>query len=256
MTVLIDPPRWPGHGRLWSHLVSDLSYEELHAFANRLGIPERAFHRDHYDVPARFYDQAIAAAPNPPPAATSSPASPLLAAAAAELSCWPQFCCGGASGSRRRGAQKAGTPPPRTWAASGRRAGGVGLAAVAVLLAAVPAAAHPVRVAGAPKKRAPHRHEPGRPPAARAGGVELLAAVRRRVRFGRRAGREGSEFADEGYSVSYGQHYRLDPVVGRDQVVDLPDRDHRRALRGRVDDAAALQDIVQYEEATGPQSNN
>ncbi|GAA1702355.1 DUF4031 domain-containing protein [Fodinicola feengrottensis] len=65
MTVLIDPPRWPGHGRLWSHLVSDLSYEELHAFANRLGIPERAFHRDHYDVPARFYDQAIAAGAEP-----------------------------------------------------------------------------------------------------------------------------------------------------------------------------------------------
>ncbi|MFD3626224.1 DUF4031 domain-containing protein, partial [Streptomyces sp. NPDC058698] len=25
MTVYIDPPTWPGHGRLWSHLVSDLS---------------------------------------------------------------------------------------------------------------------------------------------------------------------------------------------------------------------------------------
>ncbi|NUS53778.1 MAG: DUF4031 domain-containing protein, partial [Streptomycetaceae bacterium] len=33
MTVLIDPPTWPGHGRMWSHLVSDVSYDELHTFA-------------------------------------------------------------------------------------------------------------------------------------------------------------------------------------------------------------------------------
>ena len=33
MTVYIDAPTWPGHGRLWSHLVSDVSYAELHAFA-------------------------------------------------------------------------------------------------------------------------------------------------------------------------------------------------------------------------------
>ena len=33
MTVYIDPPTWPGHGRLWSHLVSDTSYAELHEFA-------------------------------------------------------------------------------------------------------------------------------------------------------------------------------------------------------------------------------
>ena len=50
VTVYIDPPTWPGHGRLWSHLVSDTSYEELHAFAAGLGIPRRAFERDHYDV--------------------------------------------------------------------------------------------------------------------------------------------------------------------------------------------------------------
>ena len=35
VTVLIDPPRWPAHGRVWSHLVSDESYDELHAFAAR-----------------------------------------------------------------------------------------------------------------------------------------------------------------------------------------------------------------------------
>ncbi|ARQ70085.1 DUF4031 domain-containing protein [Streptomyces marincola] len=60
MTVLIDPPTWPGHGRMWSHLVSDVSFAELHAFAARLGAPPRAFERDHYDVPAERYRAAVA----------------------------------------------------------------------------------------------------------------------------------------------------------------------------------------------------
>ena len=61
MTVYIDPPIWPGHGRLWSHLISDESYAELHAFARLLGIPERAFERDHYDVIEERYASALAA---------------------------------------------------------------------------------------------------------------------------------------------------------------------------------------------------
>ena len=61
MTVYIDPPTWPGHGRLWSHLISDESYAELHAFARLLGIPERAFERDHYDVIEERYASALAA---------------------------------------------------------------------------------------------------------------------------------------------------------------------------------------------------
>ena len=65
MAVLIDPPRWPGRGRLWSHLVSDVSYDELHAFAERLGVPRRAFDRDHYDIPARHYEEALAAGAEP-----------------------------------------------------------------------------------------------------------------------------------------------------------------------------------------------
>jgi Protein of unknown function (DUF4031) len=56
--ILVDEPRWPAHGRLWSHLVSDTSYEELHAFAARLGVPRRGFDRDHYDIPASVFDQA------------------------------------------------------------------------------------------------------------------------------------------------------------------------------------------------------
>jgi predicted metal-dependent HD superfamily phosphohydrolase len=60
MAILIDPPAWPAHGTLWSHLVSDTDYEELHAFAARLGVPRRGFDLDHYDVPAARYEQAIA----------------------------------------------------------------------------------------------------------------------------------------------------------------------------------------------------
>ena len=59
--ILIDPPNAPGRGRLWSHLASDTSYDELHAFAQALGIPERGFDRDHYDVPAERYDDVVAA---------------------------------------------------------------------------------------------------------------------------------------------------------------------------------------------------
>ncbi|MEU5087401.1 DUF4031 domain-containing protein [Streptomyces sp. NPDC021356] len=61
MTVYIDPPTWPGHGRMWSHLVSDDSYGELHGFAAALGVPARAFERDHYDLPAHRYPDAVAA---------------------------------------------------------------------------------------------------------------------------------------------------------------------------------------------------
>ncbi|MBT2385451.1 DUF4031 domain-containing protein [Streptomyces sp. ISL-11] len=59
MTLYIDPPTWPGHGRMWSHLISDLSFDELHAFAARLGAPPRAFDRDHYDVPSTSYGLAV-----------------------------------------------------------------------------------------------------------------------------------------------------------------------------------------------------
>lgn len=61
MTLYIDPPTWPGHGRMWSHLVSDVSYEELHAFAAAIGAPHRAFERDHYDIPSDRYADAVAA---------------------------------------------------------------------------------------------------------------------------------------------------------------------------------------------------
>jgi hypothetical protein len=59
MSILVDEPRWPARGRLWSHLVSDLSYEELHVFAEMLGTPRRAFDRDHYDIPASRFQPAL-----------------------------------------------------------------------------------------------------------------------------------------------------------------------------------------------------
>ncbi len=61
MTIYVDSPTWPGHGRLWSHLISDDSYAELHAFAADLGIPRRSFERDHYDVLAERFDTVVAA---------------------------------------------------------------------------------------------------------------------------------------------------------------------------------------------------
>jgi len=59
--ILIDPPIWSAHGRRWSHLVSDLSLRELHAFATAVGVPERAFEGDHYDVPEDRYAQIVRA---------------------------------------------------------------------------------------------------------------------------------------------------------------------------------------------------
>ena len=74
MTVYIDPPAWPGHGRLWSHLISDVSFEELHAFAGKLDVPRRAFERDlpqvldfartggtPIDIPSHRYADVVAA---------------------------------------------------------------------------------------------------------------------------------------------------------------------------------------------------
>lgn len=61
MTVLIDKPQWPAHESLWSHIVSDTSLEELHHFAQSVGLPERSFDLDHYDVPEHRYADILAA---------------------------------------------------------------------------------------------------------------------------------------------------------------------------------------------------
>ena len=59
MAIYIDPPLWPAHGTLWSHLVSDTSYGELHAFAAQAGFPRRSFDLDHYDVPESQHTWAV-----------------------------------------------------------------------------------------------------------------------------------------------------------------------------------------------------
>lgn len=59
--IVIDPPAVERWGRLWSHLASDSSYAELHDFATRLGVPDRAFDRDHYDIPGDRYADLVAA---------------------------------------------------------------------------------------------------------------------------------------------------------------------------------------------------
>lgn len=65
--ILVDDAIWPSRGRRFAHLVSDSSYAELHEFAARLGLPERAFHRDHYDVPAELREAAIVLGADPVP---------------------------------------------------------------------------------------------------------------------------------------------------------------------------------------------
>lgn len=65
--MLIDEPRWHHLGRVWSHLVSDTSLEELHAFADAAGIPRRGFHGDHYDVPEEYYADMVALGAVPTP---------------------------------------------------------------------------------------------------------------------------------------------------------------------------------------------
>ena len=99
MTILIDPPNAAGHGRLWSHLASDTSYDELHAFALGLGVPQRGFDRDHYDVPSEWYDRVVAAGATPVTSreliqqvAGRGPA-PTQERGAAAAQAGPQRCC-------------------------------------------------------------------------------------------------------------------------------------------------------------------
>jgi len=42
-------------------MVSDDSLDELHGFAASIGVPERGFQGDHYDIPAHVRDVAVTA---------------------------------------------------------------------------------------------------------------------------------------------------------------------------------------------------
>jgi len=62
VTVYIDDAVHPWRGERWAHLMAD-TLPELHALAQQLGIPRRAFQNRpsgvHYDVPAPLREQAI-----------------------------------------------------------------------------------------------------------------------------------------------------------------------------------------------------
>src|SRR4051794_18800457 len=64
MAVMVDPLReYPDAGlpwRHWCHMAAE-AFEELHAFAAALGVPRRAFQRDHYDLPPHARAAALAA---------------------------------------------------------------------------------------------------------------------------------------------------------------------------------------------------
>jgi hypothetical protein len=45
----------------WCHMVSDTSLRELHEFAEELGLPQRAFQGDHYDLHAELRVRALEA---------------------------------------------------------------------------------------------------------------------------------------------------------------------------------------------------
>lgn len=59
--ILVDRPLWPAHGHRFAHLVSDESLDGLHRFAASIGLPRRAFHGDHYDLPDLRWAAAVAA---------------------------------------------------------------------------------------------------------------------------------------------------------------------------------------------------
>jgi hypothetical protein len=62
MSVYVDDAVHLWRGQRWAHLMAD-TLEELHAMAQRLGIPRRAFQNKtsgaHYDVTADLREDAI-----------------------------------------------------------------------------------------------------------------------------------------------------------------------------------------------------
>jgi hypothetical protein len=59
VAILVDEATWPFRGDRWAHLVSDESFDELHLFAQRLGLRRLSFQGDHYDVPSGLRIDAI-----------------------------------------------------------------------------------------------------------------------------------------------------------------------------------------------------
>jgi hypothetical protein len=59
VAILVDEATWPFRGDRWAHLVSDVSFDELHEFAQSLGLRRLSFQGDHYDVPSAVRDVAV-----------------------------------------------------------------------------------------------------------------------------------------------------------------------------------------------------
>ncbi|MBA2517036.1 MAG: DUF4031 domain-containing protein [Solirubrobacterales bacterium] len=63
MTIIVDDLHEYPDLRLpithWCHMASDANFEELHAFAERLGIPRHRFQGDHYDLPPGLRARAL-----------------------------------------------------------------------------------------------------------------------------------------------------------------------------------------------------
>lgn len=59
MAIYVDQCRWSARDFSWCHMVSDVSIDELHQFAEHIGVPRRAFHGDHYDLPEHVRDVAL-----------------------------------------------------------------------------------------------------------------------------------------------------------------------------------------------------
>jgi hypothetical protein len=65
VAILVDDAIWRWRGRRWAHLVSDVDLDELRHFAARLGVDDRLFQGDHYDVTEELRDVAVAAGATP-----------------------------------------------------------------------------------------------------------------------------------------------------------------------------------------------
>ncbi|MFM7262456.1 MAG: DUF4031 domain-containing protein [Acidimicrobiales bacterium] len=57
--ILVDGCVWPHRGLLWCHMISDVSIDELHAFADFIEVPRRGFQGDHYDLPEHVRQRAV-----------------------------------------------------------------------------------------------------------------------------------------------------------------------------------------------------
>lgn len=66
MAVYVDLPLWPWRGKKWAHLWTDGPIEELHVFAEQIGLKRCWFQRSrngfpHYDVTESVRAKALAA---------------------------------------------------------------------------------------------------------------------------------------------------------------------------------------------------